>query len=53
MIDALDRDYVKLAYMKGLSKRKVVWGTAFRNSIIPIITLVALLFASSVGRRRR
>lgn len=49
MIDALDRDYVKLAYMKGLSKRKVVWGTAFRNSLIPIITLVALLFASSVG----
>jgi peptide/nickel transport system permease protein len=49
MIDALDRDYVKLAYMKGLSKRTVVWGTAFRNAIIPIITLVALLFAGSVG----
>lgn len=49
MIDALDRDYVKLAYMKGLSKRSVVWGTAFRNALIPIITLVALLFAASVG----
>jgi peptide/nickel transport system permease protein len=49
MIDALDRDYVKLAYMKGLSKRTVVWGTAFRNALIPIITLVALLFAGSVG----
>lgn len=49
MIDALDRDYVKLAYMKGLSKRSVVWGTAFRNATIPIITLAALLFAFSVG----
>ena len=49
MIDALDRDYVKLAYMKGLSKQKVVWGTAFRNAIIPIITLMALTFALSVG----
>jgi peptide/nickel transport system permease protein len=49
MIDALDRDYVKLAYMKGLSKGRVVWGTAFRNAMIPIITLVALLFAFSVG----
>ena len=49
MIDALDRDYVKLAYMKGLSKGKVVWGTAFRNAIIPIITLVALAFGLSVG----
>lgn len=49
MIDALDRDYVKLAYMKGLSKRNVVWGTAFRNAVIPIITLIALTFAFSVG----
>lgn len=49
MIDALDKDYVKLAYMKGLSKRKVVWGTAFRNAVIPIITLIALLFAFSAG----
>jgi peptide/nickel transport system permease protein len=49
MIDALDRDYVKLAYMKGLSKGKVVWGTAFRNAIIPIITLVALTFAFSAA----
>jgi len=49
MIDALDRDYVKLAYMKGLSKNKVVWGTAFRNALIPIITLIALTFALAVG----
>lgn len=49
MIDALDKDYVKLAYMKGLSKRNVVWGTAFRNALIPIITLVALIFAFSAG----
>lgn len=49
MIDALDKDYVKLAYMKGLSKSKVVWGTAFRNALIPIITLVALIFAFSAG----
>jgi peptide/nickel transport system permease protein len=49
MVDALDKDYVKLAYMKGLGKRKVVWGTAFRNAIIPIITLLAITFAYSVG----
>jgi peptide/nickel transport system permease protein len=49
MIDALDRDYVKLAYMKGLTKRTVVYGTAFRNALIPIITLLAITFAFSVG----
>jgi peptide/nickel transport system permease protein len=49
MIDAMDRDYVKLAFMKGLTKRKVIYGTAFRNAIIPIITLVALIFAFSAA----
>lgn len=49
MVDALDKDYVKLAYMKGLPKRKVVYGTAFRNAVIPIITLLALTFGFAIG----
>ena len=49
MVDSLDKDYVKLAYMKGLPKRQVVWGTALRNAIIPIITLMAISFAFTVG----
>ena len=49
MVDALDKDYVKLAYMKGLPKRNVVYGTAFRNAIIPIVTLIALTFAFAIG----
>ena len=49
MVDALDKDYVKLAYMKGLTKRRVVYGTAFRNAVIPIVTLVALTFAFAIG----
>ncbi len=49
MVDALDKDYVKLAYMKGLPKRKVVYGTALRNAMIPIVTLIALIFGTAVG----
>lgn len=49
MVDALDKDYVKLAYMKGLTKRKVVYGTALRNAMIPIVTLIALIFGTAVG----
>jgi peptide/nickel transport system permease protein len=49
MVDALDKDYVKLAYMKGLTKSKVVYGTALRNAMIPIITLIALIFGTAVG----
>ena len=49
MVDALDKDYVKLAYMKGLPKRSVVYGTAFRNAVIPIVTLIALTFGFAIG----
>jgi len=49
MVEALDKDYVKLAYTKGLKKREVVYGTAFRNALIPVITLIAIYFGLSVG----
>jgi peptide/nickel transport system permease protein len=49
MIDALDKDYIKLAYMKGFSKRQVVYRTAFKNAIGPIITLSALFFGTATG----
>jgi peptide/nickel transport system permease protein len=49
MIEALDKDYVKLAYMKGFSKTQVVFKTAFKNAIIPIITLSALFFGTATA----
>jgi len=49
MIEALDKDYVKLAYMKGFSKRQVVYKTAFRNAIGPIITLSAIFFGTATA----
>ena len=49
MIDALDKDYVKLAYMKGFSKRQVVYRTAFKNAVGPIITLSALFFGTATA----
>jgi peptide/nickel transport system permease protein len=49
MIDALDKDYIKLAYMKGFSKRQVIYKTAFKNAIGPIITLSALFFGTATA----
>lgn len=49
MIEALDKDYVKLAYMKGFSKRQVVYKTAFRNAVGPIITLSAIFFGTATA----
>jgi len=49
MVEALDKDYARLAYMKGFSKRQVVLKTAFRNAVGPIITLSALFFGTAIG----
>jgi peptide/nickel transport system permease protein len=42
MLDNLNQDYVRTARSKGLSERHVIVGHALRNSLIAVVTLVAL-----------
>ncbi|MGV0820635.1 ABC transporter permease [Martelella sp. AMO21009] len=42
MVDALASDYVRTAVLKGLSPRKVLFGHALPNSLLPAITIIAL-----------
>jgi peptide/nickel transport system permease protein len=42
MRDNLNQDYVRTARSKGMSERHVVVRHALRNSLIPVVTLVAL-----------
>jgi peptide/nickel transport system permease protein len=49
MIDELDKDYIVTARAKGLNEFDVVWKHAFRNSLFPLITLVAWLFPAMIG----
>ena len=49
MIGVLSADYVRTARAKGLLPRAVVLKHAFRNALMPIITLVALLFGEMLG----
>ncbi len=49
MLDVLEMDYVRTAKAKGLKKNVVVWKHAFRNSLIPIITLFASIFPLAIG----
>jgi peptide/nickel transport system permease protein len=44
MLGVLKADYVRTARAKGLSERVVVIKHAFRNALLPIVTLGALLF---------
>lgn len=45
MLDVLSQDYIRTAYAKGLSKRKVVFRHALRNALNPVITAVTGWFA--------
>lgn len=42
-------DYIRTARAKGLDENKVVWRHAFRNSLIPIITLFAGIFPAAIS----
>ena len=42
MLDTLDSEYVKLARAKGLSHRAIIWKHAFRNALIPPLTLAGV-----------
>ncbi len=42
MLEVLGEDYIRTARSKGLSKRRVVYKHAFRNAIIPVVTVIGL-----------
>lgn len=40
MLEVLRRDYVRTAVAKGLSPRQVTWRHAFRNAVLPVVTVL-------------
>jgi ABC-type dipeptide/oligopeptide/nickel transport system permease component len=42
----LGTEYIKLARIKGLPERQVIWKHALKNAALPIVTFAALLFVS-------
>ena len=40
MLEVLNADYIRTARAKGLSEKKVIYHHAFRNTLIPIVTIV-------------
>ncbi|NBN64201.1 ABC transporter permease subunit [Microvirga tunisiensis] len=45
MLDVLSEDFVRTARSKGMSESRVVLKHAFKNALIPIVTVVGLTFA--------
>lgn len=51
MLDALSKDYIRTARSKGLKEKVVIYSHAFRNALIPVVTILSFsivgLFAGS------
>ena len=46
MIGELSRDYIAAARIKGLPERRVIWGHAFKNISVPLVTVIALSYGA-------
>ena len=49
VLDTLGEDYIRTAKAKGASPRRVLYGHAFRNALLPILTLIGLSLPAIVG----
>jgi peptide/nickel transport system permease protein len=49
MLETIRQDFIRTAWAKGLSERRVIFVHAMRNSLIPIITLLAGILPGLVG----
>ncbi len=48
MLDVLDSEYVKLARIKGLPERTVIWKHALRNALIAPLTTAGMILAALI-----
>ncbi|MDO8519416.1 MAG: ABC transporter permease [Deltaproteobacteria bacterium] len=48
-LEVIRQDYIRTARAKGLPERTVIWKHAFRNSLIPLVTLMGTLLPGLLG----
>ena len=46
MLEALGQDYIRTARSKGVREMRVLYGHAFRNALLPVVTVLGLDFGS-------
>jgi peptide/nickel transport system permease protein len=46
MLNELGQEYITAARAKGLSETRIIWGHALRNAAVPLVTVIALSYAT-------
>lgn len=49
MLEVLNSDFIRTARASGLPKAKIVYGYAFRNAMLPVITTLGMVFSFLLG----
>ncbi|MBY0123516.1 ABC transporter permease [Bacillus sp. S/N-304-OC-R1] len=49
ILEVINEDYIITAKAKGLNKRQVLWKHAVGNAMIPVITVIGLMFGGMLG----
>ena len=49
MLTALSSDFIRTARAAGLSSRKVLYGYALRNALLPVVTTLGMVFSFALG----
>jgi len=49
MLEVLGQDYVRLARAMGVPERRVIYRLALRNALVPILAVIGVTFAWSLG----
>ena len=49
ILDVLSQDYIRTAFAKGLSEKRVIWIHALRNSLIPIASGIGYILATIIA----
>lgn len=49
MLEVVSQDYIRTARSKGLSERIVIWKHAFRNALLPLITLFGFMIPGLIS----
>ncbi len=49
MLEVLDQDYIRTARAKGVSEWTTIAKHAFRNTLIPVVTVTGIILSLSIG----
>lgn len=49
MLEVIRQDYIRTARAKGAAERKIIFGHALRNALLPVVTIIGVNFGMSLG----